>query len=118
MTADKRRVKQILINLINNAIKFTEKGGVTVDVKKQGDTMLFTVADTGIGIKQENIKNLFQPFAQLDTGIDRKYGGTGLGLSICKKLADLMAGTIEAESVFGRGSTFTVKLPFTVKGLN
>jgi PAS domain S-box-containing protein len=111
--SDQRRVEQILLNLLNNAIKFTDHGGVTLTVefddRQKNATML--VADTGIGIKEEDLSKLFQPFRQLDTGLQRQHEGTGLGLAICRRLAELLGGTIRAESTWGQGSRFSVVLP-------
>ena len=108
---DPVRLKQIVINLVNNAIKFTEKGGITISVEKQSMEnekiqMLFKVMDTGIGISPEGQKKLFQSFSQVDKSTTRKYGGTGLGLMISKNLTQMMEGEIGVESVEGVGSTF------------
>ncbi|MDA3835471.1 MAG: response regulator [Spirochaetales bacterium] len=112
LTGDSLRLQQIIKNLIDNAIKFTKKGGVIlVGVKaleKTSDhvTLAFSVKDTGIGIAPEYVGKLFKPFSQADTSTTRKYAGTGLGLSICKQLVELMHGDIRVESELGRGSTF------------
>lgn len=112
MHSDKRRIEQILINLLNNAIKFTERGSVTLTVVVQNESrVLLRVTDTGIGMKPEDLGKLFQPFRQLDSGLHRQHEGTGLGLAICQRLASLLGGTIEVESTFGEGSVFTVLLP-------
>lgn len=108
---DEIRISEILTNLIGNAIKFTEKGSVTVDIKKIGlkansSLIRFSVIDTGIGISQESIANIFDSFTQEKTDTTRKYGGTGLGLSIVKKLLELMGGKIYVESRAGEGSKF------------
>ena len=112
---DKLRLRQILINLINNAIKFTEKGGVTVSAyeeDRQGCPFLrIDVADTGIGIDPENFDRVFDKFKQVDASVSRKYGGTGLGLPISKSLAELMGGDIFISSQMGKGSTFSLLLP-------
>lgn len=113
---DPVRIEQILINLVNNAVKFTEKGWVslsirTVSVKDNIQTLEFSVKDTGIGMQKEQISRLFVPFDQGDDSISRRFGGTGLGLSIVKNLTDLMGGDINVESVEGEGSAFYVRLP-------
>ncbi|MBU3966482.1 MAG: PAS domain S-box protein [Euryarchaeota archaeon] len=111
--ADHMRFKQILFNLLSNAVKFSkpEGGVVTVAVKKEGDMAKFSVSDTGIGIREEDMDKLFQTFEQLDSGITKNYGGTGLGLAISKKLVELQGGSISVESRYGEGSTFTFYLP-------
>lgn len=107
---DQRRVEQALINLINNGIKFTEKGGVAVSCRKDSLRIVIDVKDTGIGIKPEDMEKIFMPFHQADAGIARKQEGTGLGLPITKKLVEMMNGRIEVCSDTGIGSTFTVIL--------
>ncbi|MBI4179438.1 PAS domain S-box protein [bacterium] len=117
LKGDPTRLRQIFINLIGNAIKFTERGGVTLsisrDVGAAPDTYLISVTDTGIGIPPEKCATVFERFTQADTSHTRKYGGTGLGLSICKQLVLLMGGWIWAESEVGKGTSFkfTVPLP-------
>lgn len=111
LSGDELRLNQILINLVGNAVKFTPKGSVTVEVSSaagtQGKTALtFRVTDTGIGMAEHTLTEIFHPFTQADESTTRKYGGTGLGLSICKKLVDLMGGSLGAESREGEGSTF------------
>ncbi len=110
---DKQRFKQILFNLLSNAVKFSKKEGgtVTITAKKEGDMAKFSVSDTGIGIKEEDMGKLFRDFSQASPEISNKYGGTGLGLSITKKLVELHGGRITAESKYGQGSTFTFTLP-------
>ncbi|VVB92676.1 Methanogenesis regulatory histidine kinase FilI [uncultured archaeon] len=117
IAADKQRFKQILFNLLDNAVKFSqEEGGtVTVTAKKDGDMAKISVSDTGIGIKEENIGRLFRKFEQLESGISKKYGGTGLGLAITKQLVELHGGKIRVESRYGEGSTFTFLLPLKAK---
>jgi signal transduction histidine kinase len=112
LVSDKRRVEQILINLLNNAVKFTESGEVELISKRDGQNLKILIKDTGIGIAPENIQTLFVPFKQIDTGLTRKYEGTGLGLSICKRLVELLGGTIWVESELGKGSTFIFTLPY------
>ena len=116
ITSDQRRVEQVLLNLLNNAVKFTPEGGsvhVSADmVHDLRPAICVQVADTGIGIQPEDLGRLFQPFQQLDGGIARRHEGTGLGLSICKKLMDMLGGEIRVESEgANRGSVFTVVLP-------
>ncbi|HPJ69068.1 MAG TPA: ATP-binding protein, partial [Desulfobacteraceae bacterium] len=108
-TADQRRLEQVVLNLINNAVKFTEKGHIHISCRVENEQYVLSVADTGIGIKSEEIPGLFQPFHQIDSGLTRKHEGTGLGLSICKKLLDMMGGNIEVQSQWGLGSTFTIR---------
>ncbi len=116
--ADMMRVRQILLNLLSNANKFTEKGRVTLRVEEatvgQAAGLAFHVTDTGIGITPEAMERLFQPFMQADYTSTRKYGGTGLGLTICRQLAHKMGGDVTVRSEVGQGSTFTVLLPLRV----
>ncbi len=109
--ADQRRLKQILVNLLSNAVKFTESGSVTLRVEQTEEAIAFSVIDTGIGITQADRETLFQPFKQLDSGLNRKYEGTGLGLALSRKLARLHGGDITLHSELGRGSCFTLQLP-------
>ena len=109
--SDKLRIQQILLNLVNNAVKFTEVGSVSVDCFRKDNIVIVKVIDSGMGIEKDQMNILFKPFMQIDTGLTRKYEGTGLGLSICKKLLDLLNGSVEIESEIGKGSTFIVKLP-------
>jgi len=109
--ADERRVEQILLNLLSNAVKFTEQGTISVRCIREAGSYVTMVTDTGIGIKGEDLERLFEPFHQIDSGLSRKYEGTGLGLSICKKMIELMGGSIRVESSPGKGSTFAFTLP-------
>jgi PAS domain S-box-containing protein len=113
ISSDRQKVKQILLNLLSNALKFTHQGGVTISARRnQTDrTIILSVADTGIGIAPIDQEKIFEDFRQLDTSTTRAYGGTGLGLSICRRLAQMLDGTIEVQSVVGKGSTFTLTLP-------
>jgi signal transduction histidine kinase len=111
ITTDQRRLEQVILNLLNNAIKFTEIGHIGVTLRSEEENLLLSFTDTGIGIQQQDLANLFQPFHQIDSGLTRKREGTGLGLSICKKILDLMGGSIEVQSRWGLGSTFVVRIP-------
>lgn len=116
MVSDRRRVGQILLNLLNNAIKFTERGCVTLsadllDGHSAAPVVRLRVTDTGIGIKPDDVSRLFRPFHQIETGLARSHEGTGLGLVICRRLAALLGGAIAVTSEWGKGSEFTVTLP-------
>ncbi|MCK9600129.1 MAG: ATP-binding protein, partial [Sphaerochaeta sp.] len=119
LMGDPTRLSQILINLLNNAVKFTEEGQIELSVSvqtltEQSCTLSFAIADTGIGISPEQLENLFKPFVQANASIHRKYGGSGLGLSIVKALVEKMGGKLSVTSEFGIGSTFTATVPFTL----
>lgn len=128
MVSDRRRVEQVLLNLVNNAVKFTDRGRVSVTARLPdpgGDAsdptttapmVRIDVSDTGIGIAPGDLPSLFAPFHQIDTGLTRLHEGTGLGLAICRRLTDLLGGTISVQSEPGRGSTFTVLLPLHLEG--
>ena len=112
LVGDPNRLRQVLLNLVNNALKFTNAGSVRVEALLEqrsvgSATIRFNVTDTGIGLNQEQQKFIFEPFRQADGSVTRKYGGTGLGLAICSSLAELMGGTIAVTSTAGKGSTFT-----------
>ena len=109
--SDRRRVEQVLLNLVSNAVKFTEAGSVRVSAAREGTWVVIRVRDTGIGIAAEDLPNLFRPFQQLESGLTRRFEGTGLGLSICRRLVEMLRGEISVESVPGRGSTFSFRLP-------
>lgn len=110
-TSDPRRIEQILLNLLNNAVKFTERGEVVLAATLAAGTLRVAISDTGIGMRPEDIGQLFQPFRQIDSGLTRHHEGTGLGLAICRRLAALLGGSIEVLSQPGRGSVFTLALP-------
>ena len=115
--SDRRRVKQVLMNLEGNAVKFTPQGSVKVTATTvRSGNLEISVADTGIGMKQEDMSKLFKPFQQIDMSTTRSYEGTGLGLYLCKKLLALLGGEIRAQSVYGRGSEFTFLLPLEYRG--
>jgi signal transduction histidine kinase len=111
MVGDRKRCFQVLLNLANNAVKFTERGEVKITARTEGDQLRVCVADTGIGIKPEQIGMLFEAFRQLDGSAKRLYEGTGLGLHLCRRLLELMHGEIGVQSDFGKGSRFTFILP-------
>ncbi|MDD5474863.1 MAG: PAS domain S-box protein [Candidatus Methanoperedens sp.] len=115
--ADRLRLKQILFNLLSNAVKFSkpEGGTVTITAKKEDDMVRISFSDTGIGIREKDMKKLFIEFEQIDSSLSKKYGGTGLGLAITKKLVDLHGGKIRVESKYGEGSTFTFLMPIVSK---
>ena len=119
MHADLIKVRQILLNLLSNACKFTDHGVISLNVDRQlidgRDWLQFEVGDTGIGMTPQQTKKLFKEFSQVDTSISRKYGGTGLGLAITYRFIQMMRGTIEVESEPGCGSTFTVRLPAEIR---
>jgi PAS domain S-box-containing protein len=111
MWSDRQRVFQVILNLANNAVKFTPAGSVTVECGADAEEVRVRITDTGIGIKEENMPLLFEAFRQVDGSARRVYEGTGLGLHLCRKLVDLLGGRIEVASVYGEGSCFTVVLP-------
>jgi len=115
--SDRQKVKQILLNLLSNALKFTPSGSVTMSAAydARGNQMVLAVRDTGVGIAEEDQARVFEDFRQLDSSPARGYGGTGLGLSICRRLAHMLGGSIELDSRLGQGSTFTLRIPVKVK---
>ena len=105
-------MKQVLMNLAVNAVKFTDQGNVTIAARVPGDENLeIRVTDTGMGIKKEHMDKLFQSFPQIDVSLNKRHEGTGLGLHLSKKLVNLLGGDISAKSEYGRGSEFTFTLP-------
>jgi len=113
ISSDRQKVKQILLNLLSNALKFTHHGGVTIAAKRNAKerTVTLSVTDTGIGIAASDQDRIFEDFRQLDNSPTRAYGGTGLGLSICRRLAQMLGGRISLHSLAGKGSTFSLTLP-------
>ncbi|MBM4162199.1 MAG: response regulator [Ignavibacteria bacterium] len=115
LTSDIVKVRQILVNLLSNAAKFTEKGGITVKVSQQSNGMVnFAVKDSGIGIEKKNFNDVFEEFKQVDSSSTRKYEGTGLGLPIARRLARMLGGDLTLESEYGHGSIFTLTIPPTL----
>lgn len=118
VVGDPVRLRQVLVNLVSNAIKFTEQGRATLEVRVESPSedrfvARFVVSDTGIGIAREELPGLFEPFTQADASVARRFGGSGLGLSIARELVLLMGGQLEVESEPGRGSRFSFALPFS-----
>jgi len=115
LLGDAPRIRQIVVNLVGNAVKFTDQGTVTVRIHRKplenATLVRIEVSDTGIGIDPEQLSRLFEPFEQAERSTERRYGGTGLGLTICVQLVEMMHGTIGAHSTRGQGSTFWVELP-------
>jgi len=109
---DPNKLRQILLNLISNAIKFTKQGDVTVTLKAVESDLIITVEDTGIGISTNKLEAIFQPFGQEDSSISRRFGGSGLGLAISKKLAEVLSGKLSVKSEINQGSSFTLTIPF------
>jgi len=111
---DGKRITQCLVNLVGNALKFSKRGNVVVWVEQQGDNLLYRVSDTGIGIPENELENIFGEFQQVDTAITREFSGTGLGLNITKKFVEMHGGRIWVESELGKGSTFFFSIPLRV----
>ncbi|MBB1151231.1 response regulator [Myroides sp. NP-2] len=109
--SDPYRLKQIVTNLITNAVKFTQQGGVFIEAIRLGNQLEIKVIDTGIGIEQSQIDHIFKEFSQANAGIEKRFGGTGLGLNISKRLIKLLGGDIQVDSILGEGSIFTITLP-------
>ena len=115
MQADERRLKQIIINILSNAIKFTMNGGITISCNVLSGNVFINISDTGIGIKPEDINKLFTEFCTIKEHMTYNPNGTGLGLYLSKNLANLMNGDITVSSVYGKGTEFTIKLPLEKK---
>jgi signal transduction histidine kinase len=111
---DAQKVRQVLLNLLTNAIKFTDEGGIVFDAAVEGEEIVFRVSDTGIGISAAHLPQIWEPFRQVEPSHTRTVGGTGLGLSLARRLTTLMGGEVGVESTEGEGSTFTVRLPLCV----
>jgi signal transduction histidine kinase len=111
---DRDKLKQILLNLLSNAAKFTDEGSITISASRAGDRLLLTVADTGLGMPKDALDYIFEEFRQVDMSSTRKHGGTGLGLAIVRKLTHLLGGSVTVDSELGKGSTFTVTVPLSV----
>ena len=114
LNTDTLKIKQILLNLLSNAAKFTEHGAITVVARKQNSMISIAVKDDGIGIEPKNLSRVFEEFQQIDSSNSRKYKGTGLGLAIAKKYAILLGGNLTVQSEFGKGSTFTLVVPASI----
>lgn len=112
IVADAARIRQVLTNVVGNAVKFTEVGSVSVDLAAKDSTLTFTVEDTGVGIAPEVIPHVFDQFTQADSSAGRRFGGAGVGLTICRQLLELMGGSITVTSRLGQGSIFCIELPF------
>ena len=112
IVSDRQKVKQVVLNLLSNALKFTRQGSVTIRVAyaETPDTVTIAISDTGIGIDPGDHTKIFEDFQQVDNSVARPFGGTGLGLSICRRLATMLGGRLDLESEVGRGSTFTLLL--------
>jgi signal transduction histidine kinase len=111
LRTDVLKLRQILVNLLTNAVKFTDHGSVTLSARADGDDVVFSVADTGIGIPPAHLEHVFDAFWQVEQAASRRVGGTGLGLSVTRRLARLLGGDVTVESTAGQGSTFSVRLP-------
>jgi signal transduction histidine kinase len=113
IVTDRTKLKQVLLNLLSNAMKFTNKGGVSIVVRPHAMGIRIDINDTGIGIKPEHLSVIWEDFRQVDQSRTREYGGTGLGLSITRKLVERLGGTISVESIVAVGTTFTIMLPLS-----
>jgi two-component system sensor histidine kinase ChiS len=112
LNTDREKLRQIILNLLGNAVKFTERGEIRISALQQNGSLKLVVSDTGIGIEEKDLDQIFEKFHQGDRSSNKKYRGTGLGLAIVKKFANLLGGDVAVESEVGKGSVFTVTLPF------
>jgi len=116
MKNDETKLKQVLLNMISNSSKFTKEGKVSLIISEEAKNRIkFEISDTGIGMTENQLKNVFEEFTQAETSTSKDYGGTGLGLPICKKLTELMGGKIEVQSKIGEGTTFSITVPKTIE---
>ena len=111
MNTDREKLRQIILNLLGNAVKFTERGEIRISACQQNGSLNLAVSDTGIGIEKKDLDQIFEKFHQGDLSSSKKYRGTGLGLAIVKKFVNLLGGEVAVESEVGKGSVFTVTLP-------
>ncbi len=118
LRSDRKKIFQILLNLVNNSVKFTNEGEIKIKCRAEDNNLFVTISDTGIGIKEENMAYLFEAFRQIDGTAQRRYQGAGLGLYLCKKLVSLLGGEIWAQSEYGKGSRFMFKLPLKIEKRN
>ncbi|MEO7964975.1 MAG: ATP-binding protein, partial [Gemmatimonadaceae bacterium] len=109
--SDPLRLKHILVNLLGNAVRFTDRGSVALQVHRSADALTFEVSDTGMGISSEDLERIFEPFWQVEQRSTRKVGGSGLGLTVAQRTAKLLGGDIDVKSAPGQGSVFTLRLP-------
>ena len=116
MKGDETKLKQVLLNMISNSSKFTKEGTVSLKISEEAKNMVkFALSDTGIGMTEDQLNNVFEEFTQAETSTSKNYGGTGLGLPICKKITELMGGNIDVQSKIGKGTTFSITVPKTIK---
>jgi signal transduction histidine kinase len=116
MKNDETKLKQVLLNMISNSSKFTKEGTVSLEISAESKNRVkFELSDTGIGMTEDQLENVFEEFTQAETSTSKDYGGTGLGLPICKKITELMGGKIEVKSKIGEGTTFSIIVPKTIK---
>jgi signal transduction histidine kinase len=115
MHSDLTKIRQMLLNLLSNACKFTERGTITLSMEREAEEVTFTVTDTGIGMTPAQMEKLFEAFSQAEASTTSKYGGTGLGLAITQRFCHLLGGDVHVQSTPGEGSTFTIRLPASIE---